>query len=316
MLYQLWVPVLLQLLSPIVLLTVLAMGREKSDAAWFLTVVSVGLYLGAVATAGLWLVLPLSTPVVYGLVFMAAVFLSLHRPATRGPWPHSVTGWSVLAARGLACALVLALAAYAVSGRKAPDSAIDLKFPLRQGNYLVVNGGSNRLVNAHLEMNAARFHAYRGSANGVDIVRVNSLGFRARGLLPTDPTRYTIFGDSIFSPCNGQVVTAVDGVHEMTPPRMDRAHMAGNHVLIKCRDVWILLGHMQRGSVTVRGEQQVAAGDLLGRVGNTGNTNEPHLHIHAQTPGTASEPLSGHPVPIVFGGRFVARNDLIRAQSE
>jgi murein DD-endopeptidase MepM/ murein hydrolase activator NlpD len=135
-------------------------------------------------------------------------------------------------------------------------------------------------------------------------------------LLPADLTRYTIFGDSIFSPCTGQVVATVDGVHEMTPPRMDRAHMAGNHVLIKCRDVWILLGHMKRGSVAVGREQQVATGDLLGRVGNTGNTNEPHLHIHAQTPGTASEPLSGNPLPIVFDGRFVVRNDLIRAPSE
>jgi hypothetical protein len=316
MLSLFWVPIVLQILAPIVLLTLLAMGGEKSDAAWLLTVVSVGLYLGAVGIAGMWLFLPLYTPVLYDLIFIAAVVFSLRRAEPRGRWPRGMTGWSVLAARGLACALVLALAAFAVSGRQAPQAPINLQFPLRQGNYLIVNGGSNALLNAHLEMNAPRFHPYRGSANGVDIVRVNGLGFRAKGVLPADLKRYAIFGDSILSPCSGEVVEVQDGIPEMTPPRMDRAHMAGNHVLIKCGHAWILLGHMQRGSVRVARDQQVATGDLLGRVGNTGNTNEPHLHIHAQTPGTSGEPLSGDPLPIVFDGRFVSRNDLIRAPSE
>jgi hypothetical protein len=317
MMSLLWLPIVLQIVAPIALLTLLAMGREKSDAAWVLTAVSVGLYLGAIAIAGLWLLLPWYTPFLYALLFIAAIVLSLWRAEARGPWPpRKVKGWFMLTARALVCVLILSLAAYAASGQKAPPSAVNLKFPFRQGDYLVVNGGSNTLLNAHLEMRAPRFRAYRGSAYGVDIVRVNRLGFRARGLLPADLGQYTIFGDPIFSPCGGEVLEAIDGVREMTPPRMDRAHMAGNHVLIKCGDVWILLGHMKRGSVAVGREQQVATGDLLGRVGNTGNTNEPHLHIHAQTPGTASEPLSGNPLPIVFDGRFAVRNDLIRAPSE
>jgi hypothetical protein len=316
MLSLLWMPIVLQVLAPIVLLTLLAMGRERNDAAWLLTAVSVGLYLSAVEIAGIRLVLPWYTPILYGLTFIVAVVVSLRRAAARGPWPRSTAGWFVLTARGFTCVLVLALAAYAAAGQNALSSAINLKFPLRQGTYLVVNGGSNTLLNAHLEMNAPRFHAYRGSSNGIDIVRVNSLGFRARGLLPADLGRYEIFGDSIFSPCSGEVVEAVDGVHEMTPPRMDRAHMAGNHVIIRCGTAWILLAHIRRGSVSVAREQRVATGDFLGRVGNSGNTNEPHLHIHAQTPGTVSEPLGGDPLPIVFDGRFIVRNDLIRTQSE
>lgn len=184
MLSLFWLPVVLQVLVPLVLLTLLAMGRERSEAAWLLTAISVGFYLCAVAIAGMWLLLPWYTPVMYGMIFIAALVFSLRRAGTRGPWPRSMTGWSVFAARAVVCTLMLWLAAYAVSGRRAPEPVVELEFPLRQGNYLVVNGGSNTLLNAHFEMTAPRFHAYRGSANGVDIVRVNSLGFRVRA--PTE----------------------------------------------------------------------------------------------------------------------------------
>jgi hypothetical protein len=45
----------------------------------------------------------------------------------------------------------------------------------------------------------------------------------------------------------------------------------------------------------------------IGRVGNSGNTTEPHLHIHATDPGT------GRAVPITFHGRSLTRNSLFRS---
>jgi murein DD-endopeptidase MepM/ murein hydrolase activator NlpD len=39
---------------------------------------------------------------------------------------------------------------------------------------------------------------------------------------------------------------------------------------------------MQKGSVRVQQGDDVRAGDLLGLVGNSGNTSEPHIHIHVQ----------------------------------
>jgi hypothetical protein len=46
----------------------------------------------------------------------------------------------------------------------------------------------------------------------------------------------------------------------------------------------------------------------LGEVGNSGNSEEPHLHIQAQTPGTAEMPFGGVPIPITIGGVFATRN--------
>ena len=57
-------------------------------------------------------------------------------------------------------------------------------------------------------------------------------------------------------------------------------------------------------------------GDVLGLVGNSGNTGEPHLHVHAQRPGSAIARLSGEPVPIRLGGRYLVRNDRIRAGAQ
>jgi len=73
-----------------------------------------------------------------------------------------------------------------------------------------------------------------------------------------------------------------------------------------------LLGHLRQGSVLAQAGERVAAGQPLGQVGNTGNSDEPHLHIHAQTPGPAGMPLGGEPLPMVLDGRYLGRGDRVR----
>jgi murein DD-endopeptidase MepM/ murein hydrolase activator NlpD len=79
-------------------------------------------------------------------------------------------------------------------------------------------------------------------------------------------------------------------------------------VILECDGVWVLLAHLRRGSVRVVAGQELQTGERLGEAGNSGNTGEPHLHIHAQTPGTADAPLAGTPLPIRIGGRYRYRN--------
>ena len=57
-----------------------------------------------------------------------------------------------------------------------------------------------------------------------------------------------------------------------------------------------------------------AAGAVIGLVGNSGNSHEPHLHVHAQRPAAAGEePFSGDPLPMRFDGRYLVRNDRVFA---
>jgi murein DD-endopeptidase MepM/ murein hydrolase activator NlpD len=103
----------------------------------------------------------------------------------------------------------------------------------------------------------------------------------------------------------------VDGLPDMQVPDVDSDHLAGNHVLLRCAQADVLLGHLQPASLRVRAGAMVAVGDWLGSVGNSGNTGEPHLHIHAQGRGTSDAPLGGEPHPLLFNGRVPVRGDRI-----
>lgn len=49
--------------------------------------------------------------------------------------------------------------------------------------------------------------------------------------------------------------------------------------------------------------ENLQKGQKIGLVGNSGNTTEPHLHMHAEKDGVG--------VPIQFDGRFLVRNSLV-----
>lgn len=306
-------PLLLQLAVPGVLVALVAFVRQASrtrPALIFFT----GCYIVAIGVAGLWLVLPWWTAWVYGGSLLVAV--GRRRSGVSDARTSRATrpmrlGMAVCV---LGSAVAVGTTVGALWGRVAPVTTVNVNSPFTRGTYLVVNGGRSSLISAHAStLTGERFRAYRGQSYGVDFVKVNRLGLRANGVLPRDLSAYAIYGEPVVAPCAGRVVAAVDGKPDMPPPETDRSAMAGNHVLLDCDGAWVLLAHFQRGSVVVSTGQHVRVGDRLGRVGNSGNTGEPHLHIHAQRPGTAEFPLSGEPLPIRVRGRYLARNDRLVA---
>jgi murein DD-endopeptidase MepM/ murein hydrolase activator NlpD len=56
---------------------------------------------------------------------------------------------------------------------------------------------------------------------------------------------------------------------------------------------------LQRGSIRVEPGQRVRAGDTIGKVGNSGNSSEPHVHLHLQDTSTHS---FGEAIPMFFQG--------------
>jgi hypothetical protein len=283
--------------------------------------------LWAIALLGVWLLPPWWAPYGFGLGLAVAAEVGLHQ---RKPFvssvPVSPVAW-VAAGAFVALGVVSAYGiVIALRSRTAPSwPAVNLAFPLGSGSYLVVNGGSDISTNAHLmtlDTNVPRFRAWRGQSHGVDIVQLDALGLRAPGVLPADPKAYRIYQAHVLAPCAGQVVLAIDGLPDMQVPEMDREHLAGNHVLLRCAGmasgahdtgagVDVLLGHLRPGSVQVQPGATVAVGDWLGSVGNSGNAGEPHLHVHAQRPGPAGAPLGGDPLPILFNGRYPVRGNRI-----
>lgn len=303
---------------PLALIGWLAFFPPRSAAGFWAQSIAIGLTLLALNFVGIWIVPPWWTPDALGALLAAAVVGGIARRRASTQWPHGILAWLTFlgfVALGIYAANVTRIA-YAAT--VTPARTVDLASPLATGSYFVANGGAALSVNAHAELldqTVAKHRPYWGTAHGVDIVALDRWYLRADGLMPADPRRYVIFGRSVIAPCSGKVIVAVDGLPDMQVPRFDSAHLAGNHLILRCASADILLGHFRRGSVHVRVGQSVIVGEAIGQVGNSGNTSEPHLHINPQAPATADAPFSGAPIPIRINGRYLVRNDRFDAQS-
>lgn len=115
---------------------------------------------------------------------------------------------------------------------------------------------------------------------------------------------YGIFGKEIVAPISGTIVAAYDEEDDIPPNTENFLSMEGNHVYIKIDETgtYLLLNHLKKGSLLVKVGDHVNEGDLLGKVGNSGTTSEPHLHIHhqRQNPRKTIFPIFAEGLPIYF----------------
>ncbi|MGA7801126.1 MAG: M23 family metallopeptidase [Gammaproteobacteria bacterium] len=301
----------LQLVLPLGLVFWLWRRRALSRLEWLLRVLVVGSYLGAIALVGLWTFLPRSLPYLYIALFaLAAVASWLRTPPTVPLLPQGL-GWLGRIGQAAFAALFLSYVIGALHGRTPPPGAVDLAFPLKNGTYYVINGGSVLLVNFHARSRRPEMTRFRGQGYAVDLVKLNASGVPSNGLLAGDPHSYAIFAQPVYAPCAGIVRETENGVPDMRPPRTDPSRLLGDYVGIECKGVMVLLSHLERGSVQVAEGSQVARGQMVARVGNSGYSSEPHLQIHAQRlgAGRGATLLDADPVPVTFHGRYLVRGD-------
>jgi hypothetical protein len=103
----------------------------------------------------------------------------------------------------------------------------------------------------------------------------------------------------VYSPVKGKVVFASDGwpdqlnvnfvrdlinvfamsVLQSRKVREDLRVFAGNYVIIESEGSYIFLAHLRKGSLMIASDQTVSQGQQLARVGNSGNSMAPHLHL-------------------------------------
>lgn len=97
--------------------------------------------------------------------------------------------------------------------------------------------------------------------------------------------RYRIYGQPVHAPCDGTVVSAADHIDDQEPGAIRYQPLYGNHVWIDTGAEIVKLAHLRPGTVTVSTGDPVRVGQVLGEVGNSGNSSEPHLHLHAERDG-------------------------------
>lgn len=116
---------------------------------------------------------------------------------------------------------------------------------------------------------------------------------------------YGCYGVPVRAPAAGKVVYTHDGEPDQPPGHVaDTEVTAGNHVFIELPDqTYVLLAHLQPGSLEVKVGQRVELGTVLGRCGNSGRTSEPHVHLHHQREDPRTHPPGlAEGLPIRFIG--------------
>ena len=308
---SLFVQLFLQIGLPAILLIDLFKKEYSQRREWLLDVVLVGVLLLFVFQTARWdwfsYYLRLMLLPVFGLVAYVA-YRCIDRKKEQPPPPFSpVKEYINFGVKGFLILVAVVFNLAMVRGSFAPPGAVELSYPLREGIYYVGGGGANRWINGH--------NAFPPQNYAVDIVRLNAFGNRASGLNPESLEDYTIYGDRIYAPCSGSIVVAEDGHVDNVPPARDTTHLAGNHVVIACEGVEVLLAHMKEGSIKVTPGQDVNVGFVVGEIGNSGHSSQPHLHLHAERGGEAGVILDGEGVPVRFNKRFLVRNSLFSGRA-
>lgn len=102
---------------------------------------------------------------------------------------------------------------------------------------------------------------------------------------------YHCYGLPVVAPAAGAVVVVRDGLPDQPPGEMDVEHPWGNCVVLRVApDRYVMLGHLQAGSIAVAEGAVVAVGQALGRCGSSGRAPRPHLHVQLQATPTVGAP--------------------------
>ena len=202
------------------------------------------------------------------------------------------------------------------------ENPVVVEFPLRGDGWMAVTTPAHRVPSHGTDMLGQRY-AYDflkvDRRKGVHFHPASTL----RGELFGGRTRESYaWGEPIHAPFDAEVVRAVDGMpeREWIHPARELAHMItnavtftpeklpsilGNHVILRSGDVYAALVHMAPGTVAVADGQRVRVGDVLGRVGHTGNSTSPHLHFQLMD---SADPMTAQGIACAFRAYEVERD--------
>jgi len=118
----------------------------------------------------------------------------------------------------------------------------------------------------------------------------------------TKPESYPGFGADIHAVSEGRVVAVVDALPEQVPGTnpsgLPLDQYAGNHIVQDLGDGnYALYAHLKTGSIKVEVGDPVSSGQVIASLGNTGNTDGPHLHFHIMS---TPDPLRSNGLPFVL----------------
>jgi hypothetical protein len=162
------------------------------------------------------------------------------------------------------------------------QSVVQIGPPLHGERYISADSccDATRHTRAALPINGRVWLAQRFA---VDWEQLNANGRIYKG--PREKLEsYAIFSQPVLAVANALVVSVTDGLPEQTPGKyptnisFDAAD--GNSVILDLGDQhYALYAHLQPGSIKVHRGDRVTLGQIIGLVGDSGNSIVPHLHF-------------------------------------
>ena len=156
--------------------------------------------------------------------------------------------------------------------------------PLTGDNWLAANGPSNTSPHRRAFISVDG-RGTIGQRFAIDWLELYPDGKSFQGD-PKDNKSYRAYGAEIRAVADGVVTEVKDGIPQNVPGATSRAvpitleTIAGNHVILQIGDgLYAAYAHMQPGSIRVKLGEKVRRGEVLGLLGNSGNSTEPHLHF-------------------------------------
>ena len=184
--------------------------------------------------------------------------------------------------------------------RVSTHKPVSISPPLDGPNWL--DGDSCCDMTAHrMAVNPINGRLFASERFAVDYVQLTN-DFR---LFIGDPTRlesYPYYNAPIHAVGDGKVVSVRDDLPDQVPGKSPTGlpldQYAGNHIV---QDLghgnFALYAHLKPGSITVKSGDNLTAKQTIAALGNSGNSDAPHLHFHVVD---GPDPLTANGLPFVI----------------
>lgn len=181
-----------------------------------------------------------------------------------------------------------------------PREPVVIRPPLRGPSW--VDAGGCCGTSAHrTALNPVNGRLWAAERFAIDYVQLAPDGRLVTGD-SSKPESFAYFGADIHAVGDGRVISVLDGLPEQVPGRdptgLPLNQYAGNHVVQDLGDGnYAMYAHIKTGTVAVKPGDRLTAGQVIGNVGNTGNSTAPHLHFQVMS---SPDPLGSNGLPFVF----------------
>ena len=184
-----------------------------------------------------------------------------------------------------------------VSGESMPV----LDSPFQGGVWVAGDGPANDSAHRR-SLLAIDGHVHAPERFASDWVKVGPNGDSRRGTAHNED--YWCYNEPILAVADGEVTQVSDGIPDNTPRQLPKQisldNILGNYIVLRIApDRYVTYAHLRQGSVKVSPHERVKRGNVIARLGNSGQTTGPHLHMQV-TNGNSG--LESDGVPFVFRG--------------